>query len=180
MEDEKIIQNSVSGQEGYSDKTPLSNEKFEPINDGNIPQNSEGITSGEYEALENVGSSDLSFEEGNFNLLKEWPELLNSKIALLNQTFIPLVEVSLIELLGSSSLYQRKFGQCAVAFNNNQASISFSFIYSVSNWIGIDIDLPAIQHDSNYVLNKIRPVGANITKVEIDTTEGTLTIAGTI
>ena len=174
-----IIQNSVSGQEGLTNQVPLTDEKYEPISDGNIPQNSQGITRGVYDSLNAVGSEQLEFEKGNFPMVLGLPNMVNDKVESFSKTFIPLVEVALIELLGSNQLYTRDTCQCDVKFENG-ISITFSLIYSVSNWVGTDIEIEAIQHDSEYVFNRIKPLGVNLSKCEINTEEGTLTVMGVI
>jgi hypothetical protein len=179
-EQEQIIQQSINGDGQVAEEVPLSDDKFVPVEDGNIPQNSQGITSGQYDALNGTGFENISFEQGNFNQVMGYPQLVSDKVASLTRTLVPLIEVALIELLGNNQNYKRQSGQCAMSFQNNQLALSFSFIYVVNGWIGTDIAMEDIQHDSNYVLNRIRPVGANITKCEIDTESGTLTIMGTM
>jgi hypothetical protein len=177
---EEVIKSSLHGSPNLQQSVPLSNEKFEPVQDGNIPQNSEGITSGQYDALNSTGSEQVTFESGNFNQVLGYPKLVSDKITSVTQTLVPLIEVALIELLGTNQLYKRQIGQCALSFQNNNLMISFSFVYVVSNFIGTDVDMEALQHDSNYILNRIKPVGANITKCSIDTTDGQVVIQGTI
>jgi hypothetical protein len=179
-EEERVIQQSINGDPQVSEEVPLSDNKFVPVEDGNIPQNSQGITSGQYDALNGTGSDRVTFEQGNYNQVLGYPQLVTDKVSSLTRTLVPLIEVALIELLGNNQNYKRQSGQCAMSFQNNQLALSFSFIYVVAGWIGTDIAMEDIQHDSNYVLNRIRPVGANITKCEIDTESGTLTIMGTM
>jgi hypothetical protein len=179
-EKEEVIQPSLHGQPNMQQNVPLSNEKFEPVQDGNIPQNSEGITSGQYDALKGNGTEQVSFQNGNFNQVLGYPKIVSDKITSLTQTFVPLIEVALIELLGNNQMYQRETGECVLSFQNNQILISFNFIYVVNNFIGTDIDQAAIAHDANYVLNRIKPSGANITKCEISTEAGTINIMGTM
>jgi len=159
----------------------LTDEKFMPVQDGAVPQDSQGITQGQYDALDPIGNAQIKFAQGNYQTVMGLPKVINDKTAQLTQTLVPLIEVAMIELLGSNSMYKRAVGQCQPAFDNQgKISIEFTFQYSVESWIGMDIDVTAIQHDANYVLEKIKPCKANITKCEIAVDEGTLTIMGTI
>lgn len=179
-EDEKKIQQSVNGEPNASQSVPLSNEEFEPVEDGAIPQNSEGVVSGQFDNLNGIGNAQIAFKQGNYNQIMGYPQQISDKLSVFTQTFIPLIEVSLIELLGSNQLYQRESAQCMPSFQNNQMLLSGTLIYSVNNWIGTDIDQTAIAHDSQYVYNRIKPSGVNITKCEISTEAGTLTIMFTL
>jgi hypothetical protein len=177
---EEIAKSSLHGNPDLNKQVPLSNDKFEPVQDGNIPQNSEGITSGQYDALNATGQEQIVFQNGNYKQVVGYPKLVQDKITSLTQTFVPLIEVALIELLGNSQMYQRQTGDVVMSFQNNQLAISFTFVYVVNNFIGTDIDLSAIQHDSNYILMKIKQSGANITKCEISTESGQITIMGSL
>jgi len=179
-EKDKIIQQSLNGAPNTNQSVPMSNEEFEPISDGEIPQNSEGIVSGQFDNLNGVGNAQIAFKQGNYNQILGYPQQMSDKLVLFTQTFIPLIEVALIELLGTNQLYQREMAQCMPAFQNNQMLLSGTLVYSVNNWIGTDIDQNAIMHDSQYVFNRIKPSGVNITKCEISTESGTLTIMFTL
>ena len=160
---------------------PLTDEKFVPQQDGAIPQNAAGITRGQYDALDPVGQASVGFEQGNFDQILGLPQVVSSKISQIVQTFLPLVEVALVELLGNNTLYKKSAGQFNPSFDQKgQISIGFNLVYQVELWIGQDIEMEAIKHDATYVLNKIKPCKANITRCEIDTTEGTLIIQGTL
>jgi hypothetical protein len=177
---EEIIKQSQHGDPSKSAEVPLSNENFVPVSDGNIPLNSEGIISGQFDSLEGNGIQQISFNQGNYNQVLGYPQLIQDKVGSLTQTLVPLIEIALIELLGNNQLYQRESGQCNLTFQNNQIFLSFAFIYKVANFIGTDIETEAIAHDSNYILNRLRPTKANITKCEISTESGTVTIMGSI
>ena len=160
---------------------PLTDEMAMPVQDGGIPQNASGVSSGQYDALDPVGNANIKFDQGNYQQIAGLPKVTADKIAQLMQTFVPLVEVALIELLGSNVMYKRTLGQCMPAFDNQgKLSIEFTFQYVIEQWIGTDIQYDAIQHDANYVLEKVKPVKANISKCEIDCTNGQLTLMGTI
>jgi len=171
----------VPQQLGPQDQPAMTDEKMQPVQDGAIPQNSQGITQGQFDALDPIGNAEIKFEQGNYQTILGLPKVVSDKTAQLMQTFVPLIEVSLIELLGSNSMYKRSMGQCQPSFDNQgKISIEFTFQYQVEQWIGQDISLEAIQHDANYILNKLKPVKANISKCEINVTDGSLTIMGTI
>jgi hypothetical protein len=179
-EKKKEAEVSAQGTPDMQQQVPLSNDKFVPVQDGAVPMNSEGITQNQYDALNPIGQDKVAFQQGNFNQVVGYPKLVQDKVTVLTQTLVPLIEVSLIELLGSNQMYQRQSGECAMSFQNNQVQISFSFVYVVNGWVGTDIDQMAIQHDSQFVYNRIRPAGAAITKCEINTTDGTLVIQGNL
>jgi hypothetical protein len=160
------------------DTQPLTDERNEPIADGQIPATAEGITTGAFDPLNPQGYADLSFKSGNINALNSEVEALQQKASLVQQTFIPLVEKAMIELLGSNNLYRREVGNTQVSYDNGQPAISGTLVYSVALWIGLEVEHADIQHDSEYVLNTIKVCeGVKVTKCQIDTKEGTLTIS---
>ena len=166
---------------GDKNQPVLTDEKFMPVQDGGVPQNAAGIASGQFDALDPVGQAEIKYEQGNFEQVKGLPKVAADKTAQLTQTLVPLIEVAMIELLGSNTMYRRTMGNCQPAFDDKgQISIEFNFQYVVESWIGQDIELEAIQHDANYILEKIKPVKANISKCEISVSDGLLTIMGTI
>jgi len=171
-----------SGPLGAENQPTLSDEKLQPVQDGGIPQNAIGIADGQYDALDPVGNAEITFEQGNYKQIVGLPQLVTGKVAELVQTLVPLIEISLIELMGSTSMYKRAVGQCIPSFDQQgKISINFTFQYVVEKFIGQDIELEAIQHDANYILDRIKPCqAANITKCEINVSEGTVTIMGTI
>jgi len=166
---------------GPENQPSLTDEKMMPVRDGDIPQNAAGVTQGQFDALDPVGTPDLAFAQGNYNQMVGLPQLVGQKIAQLTQTLVPLIEVAMIELLGSNTMYRRQLGQCMPSFDQaGNMVIGFTFQYFVEHWVGQDVDLQAIQHDSNYILSRVQPSGANLTKCEIDCGEGALTIMGSI
>ena len=60
-----------------NNQPPLTDERAIPQQDGAIPQYAAGISSGQYDALDPVGKTVLSFEKGNFNVLNSLPQLLS-------------------------------------------------------------------------------------------------------
>jgi hypothetical protein len=156
---------------------PMTDEEYTPVSDGAIPQNAEGITSGTYDPINPQGVADLSFKQGNLNSLQGYVSAFEQKAQLVLNTLEPLVEKALIELLGTSSMYSRESGNVAISFDSNTFSITGTLQYQASMWIGIDIPREDIVADSEYVLNTLKIVqNVQITKCEIDTTAGTLTV----
>lgn len=160
----------------------MTDMRFEPVKDGAIPIDSSGITKNQYDALNPVGDAGINFETGNFsNGLSSLKNSIIKAEQFIQKTFVPLIEVALIELMGSSNSYQRKNAVITPSFDNGaNVVVNFKFIYSVSLWIGTDIKPEAIQHDSTYIMNRIGVAGADISKCEIDCSDGTLTIVGAI
>jgi len=159
----------------------LKDEKASPIHDGAIPQDSQGIATQAYDSLNPSGDATLQFQEGNYHTLLGLPKVAADKVAQLSQTLMPLVIVAMIELLGSSNQFIYRSAQCTPSFDTDgKMSIEFNFQFLVQNFIGQDIELEAIQHDANFILEKIKPCKANITKCEIDCSNGLITIMGSI
>jgi len=170
-----------SGAPNQAQQAPLTDQNNEPIADGQIPQDNAGVETEKYDPLDPIGKADIKFAQGNYQQFIGIPKLAQDKVQQVTQTLVPLIEVALIELVGSSNMYKRMIGQCYPAFDNQgKMSIQFTFQYSVPAFIGMDIDLEAIKHDSNYILTKIKAVEANITKCEINCAEGTVLIQGSI
>lgn len=160
---------------------PLKNQANIPIADGAIPADDAGIAGGAYDPLDPIGNAEIKFEQGNYQTVVGLPKVTADKTAQLTQTFVPLVEVALVELLGSTQMYKRQLAQITPSFDQQgKIALEFVFQYVVQSWIGSDIDLEAIQHDANYVLEKAAPVKAKISKCEIDTGAGTLVIMGSL
>jgi hypothetical protein len=160
---------------------PLTDEKKEPIADGEIPQSSDGIAVGSFDALDPTGNVDIVFKQGNLNQLSSIPQAITQKVTLVTNTLIPLVEKALIELLGASSMYERTSATTSTSLENNTAQISGTLVYTVTMWIGLEVEYDAIAHDSQYVMNTLAVLQeVKITKCEIDVTEGTLTVSFTL
>ena len=180
-EDVSVSGASQKGTQFAPQEAVMTDEKHQPVQDGQIPLDNQGVAAGSFDALDPVGTVDIAFQQGNYKQIVGLPKLVNDKITQLTKTLVPLMEVSLIELLGASNMYKRTMGQVVPAFDNNgQLTLQFTFQYVVPNFIGMDIDYEAIKHDSQYILNKIQPVKANITKCEIDCSSGAVTLQGTL
>ena len=178
---ENIAMASQLGAPNQAQTTPMTDELNVPIADGAVPQDNAGIESEKYDPLNPTGQVNMAFQQGNYKQFTGLPKLTQDKVQQITQTLVPLIEVALIELTGSSNMYKRILGQCYPAFDNaGKMTIQFTFQYNVPSFVGMDIELEAIKHDSNYILEKIKPVSANITKCEIDCTEGMITVQGSL
>lgn len=152
----------------------LTDKDNQPIKDGNIPQDS---SSQKFDSLA-TPKIENDFKSGNFKDIVALPITIQKKTQTLAKTFVPLIDVALIELLGASNLFVKEEALITPTIDNNTLKFAFSFTYSVSAYIGTDIPVEAIKHDADYVLNRIKPAGLKITKCEIDTEEGKLLIRG--
>lgn len=169
---------NLKNQDGSAQNPIGSQVTKAPIQDGQIPQDSQAIANGSADALglENI---EVSFENGNYKIFESLPNVVSQKVAALCKTFIPLVEVALIELTGSSTQYKRTSALITPSFDqDSNLSVSFSLIYTVSGYIGIDFEYQDLQNDSQYIYDRIKPSGIKITKCEIDTSNGEITING--
>ena len=155
---------------------PLADENNNPIQSGLVP-----IDSNTPNVSLKVPEIKALFTEGNFNNCASIMSSIQLKFDSVTRTIEPLIEVALIELLSSSDRYVRSFANIVPSFDDNgQFVISFSFKFNVSAFIVQEVEYNDVLTDSQYILNKIRPTGANFTKCEIDCTEGIVTVEGTI
>lgn len=149
-----------------------------PIQDGQIPQDAQAVADGSADALglENI---QVSFEQGNYKVFENLPNIISQKVGALCKTFIPLVEVALIELTGSSTQYKRTSALITPSFDqDSNLLVSFNLIYTVPGYIGVDFEYQDLQNDSQYIYDRIKPANIKITKCEIDTSNGEITING--
>lgn len=143
-------------------------------------QDSESIATGKADAIE-LEQETIAFNEGNYSIFESLPQAIETTVQALTKTFIPLVEVALIELTGASSQYQRTSASFTPSFDQNgKLHVTFSLIYTVPGYIGVDFEYEDLQADSQYIFNRIKPAGIQISKCEIDTSNGDITINGQI
>lgn len=125
----------------------------------------------------------IKFDSGNWSSFVNSAETYSKNVNTTVQQFIPLAEVSLIELFGNSNAYKR------VSFNaepdETTNSVNVDVVYQASPWIGTDIPIRSIQMDQDYVRNRISNIqGLNIKiqngGIRIDTNDGTLHISANI
>ena len=124
-----------------------------------------------FSEIEN-STQDITFEETNYGSV----ESILTKSETLKRTFLPIVEVALIRLLGTSDAYKRK--SLNVNLENNEFKVAFQ--YFVSAFVGLDVDIDAIKADANNILKNISIASVKVNKCEIDCTKGTITIEAII
>ncbi len=127
------------------------------------------------------GEIDIKFERGNFDQLEgsaqEYAQLLQN----VEQTFVPLVEKALIELLGNNQAYRRVEFTGVPVLNGNQLKIDVDMKYHVDLMIGTDVDPQAVKHDTDYIINTIKPTpNMTIRNCQIDTQSGDISIGVTL
>lgn len=127
------------------------------------------------------GEIDIKFERGNFDQLEgsaqEYAQLLQN----VEQTFVPLVEKALIELLGNNQAYRGVEFTGTPALNGNQLKIDVDMKYHVDLMIGTDVDPQAVKHDTDYIINTIKPTpNMTIRNCQIDTQSGDISIGVTL
>lgn len=183
--DEQIELNAQRQADGTNPETMPSEVKA-PY--GTIPTSSEGApleladgtgtdvkqdSSQQYDAIDPNGQATISFEQGNYNNFAEIPSKVNSKIATVQKTVLPLVEAALIELLGNNKAFVGENFNATFTMNGDEPTIECQAVYRVELFIGTDIDPTDIQHDAKYLLDRVNIV-PNITwnHCEIDCTEG--------
>ena len=135
-------------------------------------------TSLQIQPLVDEGTNEITFANGNLNLIQSSLKNLIRKPGLILRTFLPLVEKALIELLGTSSSYKRDSFNFNIITSNNQIVYSIMATYSVDLFIGTDIEAAAVKHDQDYIAGTISVVpGIKIKSVKIDTATGLVTVA---
>ncbi|GEM_PF-2616084 len=135
-------------------------------------------TSLQMQPLVDEGTNEITFANGNLNLIQSSLKNLIRKPGLILRTFLPLVEKALIELLGTSSSYKRDSFNFNIITSNNQIVYSIMATYSVDLFIGTDIEAAAVKHDQDYIAGTISVVpGIKIKSVKIDTSTGLVTVA---
>lgn len=129
-------------------------------------------------AIDPNGNGDITFESGNWLNLNQLANPITLKIATVQKTIIPIIEVSLIELLGNNSLYKGKNFNAALDFKNGNFFMNVECVYSVEQFIGSDVDKKAIMHDAKYILDRVSQAVKGITwnKCEINCSQGIVTI----
>lgn len=160
----------------------LTDQNGTPVQNGSVPQD-DGATNSQSLVVDANGTEnfDISFSKGNYSQIKGLPQVVATKVNALTKTFVPLIEVALIELTGSSEKYKRIFGQVTPSFDSNSnLSLDFNFQYSIPGYIGTDFEYSDLQTDSKYIYDRLMPSGVNVTKCEINTADGLVTIVGSL
>lgn len=161
-------------------QAPLTDVENKPIQDGAIPQDSNAVGSENYDAI-GISTIDIKFDKGNFQQITALPSQIEAKVNAVVKTLVPLIEVALIELSGSSQSYHRDTCQITPSFDAaGQFLVDFNIIYTLPGYIATDVNLQDLQSDASYIMQRIQPTNMNFTKCEIDTSQGTVHICGSV
>lgn len=172
-------QNIDQSQAQMQDQNVLTDKQSIPVQDGQIPQDDGSGNNGLQVNAIGLENIDVKFEKGNLDQVEALPQLAQQKIDAVAKTLIPLIEVALIELTGTSQSYKRVLCQLVPSINADSTfALSFSIQYSVPGYIGTDFEYADLQADSKYIYDRITPAGIKISKCEIDTADGSITIMG--
>lgn len=162
MED---ITNLVNATNGNADK-----QNAEEVNTTDANQAADTI---QKDADAAQAANVISFQNGNLNTLIDSANKTAQRIDYITKTFIPVVEVALIELLQSSSRFKRH--TCNAVMNNDKIHLELS--YFVQAFIRSDVEYEDILDDANYILGRIKFNDTiEISKCEISTETGMVTI----
>lgn len=128
------------------------------------------------------GETEIKFENGNFDGLDQSSQKYAELVQNVEQTFVPLCEKALIELLGNNQAYRRvEFNAVPNMNGQNSFKIDVDLKYHVDLMIGTDVDPQAVQHDTAYILSTIKPTpGMQVRQCKIDTQTGDVIIGVTI
>jgi|LSPZ01.1.fsa_nt_gi hypothetical protein len=165
MEEEEVLDNATLEETAAPPETVETTETTDNSTTTEVAQNN---------------PSAFIFKEGKSANVTQYITSIETKLKTINQTILPLIEVSLIELLGKSSAYERLSANITM---NNQDKFDCKFIYQVSLWIiqeseEEEQDLSeALKHDASYVFDKIKMIqGVEYKSCLIDSTIGQLII----
>lgn len=181
--DDQVELNNDIQQEGYPMKMPTS----APIPNG-VPTSGQGDpltladgtdtqvaqdSSLQFDAINPEGEASIKFEKGNFNQMAQMPQQINTKIATIQKTIMPLAEVALIELLGNNKAFVGEDFNAVFNMLDNQPKFECHATYRVELFIGTDIEQADIQHDAKYILDRLQAVpNVQWNQCEINCTEG--------
>lgn len=181
--DDQVELNNDIQQEGNPMKMPTS----APIPNG-VPTSPEGDpmaladgtdtqvaqdSSLQYDAINPEGQASISFKNGNFSQMAQMPQQINTKIATIQKTIMPLAEVALIELLGNNKAFIGEDFNAVFNMLDGQPKFECHATYSVELFIGTDIAQEDIQHDAKYILDRLSAVpNVQWNQCEINCTDG--------
>lgn len=120
-----------------------------------------------------------AFTEGNQKDLKAWSEEIARRAKLVSHTIEPLVEISLIKLLSSSSDFEKYKSTISVDADFN---FVVDLIYKVPKWYVPGAKVEAITKDAKAVFSNLQNVKdvKKWSKCEINVEKGTLEVEFTI
>lgn len=98
----------------------------------------------------------LVFEEGNFNLVDEFFNLTYKKVTSIKNSILPIIESSLIELLGSSIEYKRQKSEVIISYQGSSPIFDISLEYFVPKFVGIDIKKDSIIEDVKFIYERLQ------------------------
>lgn len=131
-----------------------------------------------------AGSAQLTtgFPGGN---LEQWSGMLKTQVPriydLLLKTVDPLICASLIELVGSSTRFQKKSGVVSPNMRGGSAqSFQVRLVYSVPDFIGFTGPDEPINQDRMYILKRLQKIPGVVfpdTAVNIQPKDGSVTVS---
>lgn len=125
---------------------------------------------------EEAQENNTLFTEGNQKDLKLWFDDIQQKAKLITHTIEPLVEISLIKLLGNNSDFE-KYKSNIVPNENFEFNVDF--VYKIPKWYVPGAKVEAISKDAQFIYSNLK----NVTQVkkwlkcEINVEKGTLEIS---
>lgn len=142
------------------------------LNDGTDTQVAQD-SSLQFDAINPEGEAAIKFESGNFSQLAQMPQQIMAKIATIQKTIMPLAEVALIELLGNNKAFKGENFNAVFSMLDNEPKFECNATYSVELFIGTDIEQADIQHDAQYILDRLKAVpNVQWNRCEISCTDG--------
>ena len=120
----------------------------------------------------------FAFEDGNYEEFDDLAKIINVKVQTIRQTILPLLEVALIELLGSDLNLKYNSFNSMFSMKNNNPTFSVDVKLSTKYWIGTDVSQEAVKQDADYILDRLKVVpNVNWKYCIINTQDGSLTLS---
>ena len=98
----------------------------------------------------------FNFEEGNIGLIDEYFNLTYKKVTTIKNSVLPIIEASLIELLGSSIEYKRSKCETVISYQGSSPIFELDLEYFVPKFVGIDIKKDSIIEDVTFIYNRLK------------------------
>lgn len=124
---------------------------------------------------EEAAQGSKAFSDGNARDLKSWQDSLTMKAKLIVQTIEPIIEISLVKLLGNSNEYKKLASNITFI---GDFDFDVTFTYSVKNWNAPGVAQEYIAQDANMIFSNLTKV-QNVKKwksCKIDVEAGTLEV----
>lgn len=117
------------------------------------------------------------FKEGNINIINDYFNLTYRKVTTIKNAVLPVIEATLIQLLGNSGEYSRQSCQVIIEHKDSSPIFNLDIIYYVPKWIGVDIKKESITSDVTFIYDKISKFdNVEYKHCSIDCATGTLRI----